>query len=57
MNIPALAALVLVLGGGAAWARDSMPMLETRETKQWGVTHHEKGIVVAVDAEIGRAHV
>lgn len=57
MNIPAMLALALVLGGGVSWAREAMPTPETTQRKFWGTTRQENGIVVAVDAVTGKLRV
>lgn len=57
MNIPALLALAVVLGGSSAWAREALPLQETTEKKSWGTTRQENGIVVAVDAFTGKMKV
>lgn len=48
MNIPAAVALALLLGSGAAWAR------EQKRLPHPGASRHREGIVLSVDAAAGR---
>lgn len=61
MNIPALFALALALGGGAALAQEAttpLPMpVQEPSRNQLLDTYHEKGTVMAVDAVTGKLRV
>lgn len=57
MKILASLALALLLGGGAAWAREAMPLREKTQKKHMGMIHHENGTVVALNAVSGKLSV
>lgn len=57
MNIPAAMALALLLGSGAAWAREAPAPQKSVGQKfvpHPGASRHDDGIVMAVDAAKGR---
>lgn len=54
MNIFASVALALILGSGAAWAREAIPAVDSTQQRTQSATYHETGLVMAVDAVSGR---
>ena len=53
MKILTSLAMALLLGGGAAWARESMLMPDRTPKRHVSATRSVKGIVVAADAALG----